>query len=131
GKVVSPGGFVSETEQLRLRQEVEISTTLLAIGERAGIVTAAIGLENDRGSRIIAAGNAAAKVLIFAQACNELAPGFEIATVLQELARALSTYDIDEVQNENSRLAELRQQLTNAIHAAQPGDLAFNSLKFE
>lgn len=130
-QVLLPARPASEAEQMKLRQVVEISATLLVIAERAGIVTAAVGLEDERGNRIIAAGNAATKVLTFAEACDELAPGSEIATVLQALARALSRYDIDEVQSANNRLAELRQQLSNAIHATQPGDDAPTSLEFE
>ena len=103
---------------------VEISTTLVVIAERASTVTASVGMVNNRISRIMAAGNAASNIARFAQASEELSPGCAVAETLQELAVALSTYDIDRVRSTSLRLAELRQQLSGAVSAAQQTDNA-------
>ena len=103
---------------------VEISTTLVVIAERASTVTASVGMINSRIGRIMAAGNAASNIARFAQVAEELAPGSAVAGTLQELAVALSTYDIDRVRSTSLRLAELRQQLSGALSAAQQTDYA-------
>ena len=103
---------------------VEISTTLVVIAERASTVTASVGMVNSRIGRIMAAGNAASNVARFAQASEELAPGCAVAGTLQELAVALSTYDMDRVRSTSLKLAEVRQQLSGAVSAPQQTDNA-------
>jgi hypothetical protein len=114
-----------------MRRAVDISATLMVIAERAGTVTAAVGLANNRINRMIASGNAASNVLQFAQASEELAPGSNVAETLQELAVALSAYDIDRVRSTSLRLAELRQQLSISISVSQQTNNAPANLKLE
>ncbi len=102
-------------------QAAQISVTLYIITERAGTVTASVAIADNRARRIVAAGNASQNVVRYAQLAEELEPGSIVADTLQELALALSVYDVDRVRNASLRLAEMRQQLLMAVNASFQG----------
>ncbi len=105
-----------------IRQHDQLVTALYIITERASQYTAAVALANTRAGRINAASREAGNVAQLAALSNRLAPGSGVGAVLNELATALSTYDVDAVRSASQRLADMRRQLSTSGAAGSQND---------
>ncbi|MCL4505283.1 MAG: hypothetical protein M1434_12180 [Chloroflexi bacterium] len=94
------------------QRQAQIKSVLRIITDRASQYTAMVALEDSRASRMRAAANESGNVAQLAALADHLAHGSSVAMTLNELATALSSYDVDAVRSASQQLAELRQQLT-------------------
>jgi hypothetical protein len=90
------------------------ASALLTIARIASDHTARVAFAAHHDARVIAAHDASIHAANLARTAQQIAPDVELASILDDLAQALATYDVAAVRAASQRLADARQELAQA-----------------
>jgi hypothetical protein len=99
-------------------EETLTATVLLHLAQWAGQHTASVALAETHAGRVLASRQQAAPVKHFADVAQQVAPGSQVQGTLQDLAAALSSFDLEGVRDASAQLALERERLTELVTTA-------------